>query len=93
MKYDYVFQMTCKPLLPSPCAYKNHWIITISSKWNIWKCKLLFPTDKLQQTRNNWLNFFFLGENGLVHSTVYHFNNIFSLHPTCNFLNPVFMKY
>ncbi len=26
-----------------------HWIITINGKMNVWKCKLIFPTDTLQQ--------------------------------------------
>ncbi len=28
---------------------KSHWIITINGKINVWKCKLIFPTDTLQQ--------------------------------------------
>ncbi len=28
---------------------KSHWIITINGKMNVWKCKLIFPTDTLQQ--------------------------------------------
>ncbi len=28
---------------------KSHWIITITCKMNVWKCKLIFPTDTLQQ--------------------------------------------
>ncbi len=28
---------------------KSHWIITINGKINIWTCKLVFPTDTLQQ--------------------------------------------
>ncbi len=31
-----------------PCV-KSHWIITINGKMNVWKCKLIFPTDTLQQ--------------------------------------------
>ncbi len=26
-----------------------HWIITINGKMNVWKCKLIFPIDTLQQ--------------------------------------------
>ncbi len=26
-----------------------HWIITTNSKINVWKCKLIFPTETLQQ--------------------------------------------
>ncbi len=26
-----------------------HWIITINGKINVWKCKLIFPPDTLQQ--------------------------------------------
>ncbi len=29
---------------------KSHWIIRINGKINVWKCKLIFPTDTLQQT-------------------------------------------
>ncbi len=28
---------------------KSHWIITINGKINVWKCKLIFSTDTLQQ--------------------------------------------
>ncbi len=28
---------------------KNLWIITINGKLNVWKCKLIFPTDSLEQ--------------------------------------------
>ncbi len=31
------------------CKQKSHWIITINGKINVWKCKLIFPTDTLQQ--------------------------------------------
>ncbi len=27
----------------------SHWIITINGKMNVWKCKLIFPTDTLQR--------------------------------------------
>ncbi len=30
-------------------SQKSHWIITINGKMNVWKCKLIFPTDTLQQ--------------------------------------------
>ncbi len=26
---------------------KSNWIITINGKMNVWKCKLIFPTDTL----------------------------------------------
>jgi len=32
-------------LSESLCIHKFHWIITI----NVWKCKLVFPTETLQQ--------------------------------------------
>ncbi len=28
---------------------KSHWIININGKINVWKCKLIFPNDALQQ--------------------------------------------
>ncbi len=36
-------------LSDSLCKQKTHWIITINGKMNVWKCKLIFPTDTLQQ--------------------------------------------
>ncbi len=33
----------------SLCKQKSHWIITINGKMNVWTCKLIFPTDTLQQ--------------------------------------------
>ncbi len=33
----------------SLCKQKSHWIITINSKMNVCKCKLIFSTDTLQQ--------------------------------------------
>ncbi len=36
-------------LLSDSCKQKSHWIITINGKINVWKCKLIFPTDTLQQ--------------------------------------------
>ncbi len=30
-------------------AQKYHWIITINGQMNVWKCKLIFLTDTLQQ--------------------------------------------
>ncbi len=33
----------------SLCTLKSHWIITINCKINVWKCKLIFPTETLQQ--------------------------------------------
>ncbi len=34
-------------------AQKYHWIITINGKMNVWKCKLIFPTDTTAKDRNN----------------------------------------
>ncbi len=28
---------------------KSHWLVTINGKMYVWKCKLIFPTDTLQQ--------------------------------------------
>ncbi len=37
-------------LSDSLCKQKSHWIIiTINGKMNVWKYKLIFPTDTLQQ--------------------------------------------
>ncbi|KAI2646959.1 NADH-quinone oxidoreductase subunit I [Labeo rohita] len=36
-------------LSDSLCKQKSHWIITINGKQNVWKCNLIFPTDRLQQ--------------------------------------------
>ncbi len=36
-------------LSDSLCKQKSHWIITINGKMNVWKCKLIFPMDTLQQ--------------------------------------------
>ncbi len=36
-------------LSDSLCKQKSHWIITINGKMNVWKCKLILPTDTLQQ--------------------------------------------
>ncbi len=36
-------------LSDSLCKQKSHWIITINGKSNVWKCKLIFPTDTLQR--------------------------------------------
>ncbi len=36
-------------LSDSLCKQKSQWIITINGKMNVWKCKLIFPTDILQQ--------------------------------------------
>ncbi len=30
-------------------SLKSHWIVTINAKMHVWKCKLIFPTDTLQQ--------------------------------------------
>ncbi len=48
---------------------KSHWIITVNGKMNVWKCKLIFPTDTLQQkTEIIDLKPFLTGENtsGLI---------------------------
>ncbi len=46
---------------------KSHWIITINGKMNVWKCKLIFPTDTLQpKIEITDLNPFLAGENMLV---------------------------
>ncbi len=31
------------------CKQIYHWIIRINDKMNVWKCKLIFPTNTLQQ--------------------------------------------
>ncbi len=36
-------------VVDSLCKQKSHWILTINGKMNVWKCKLIFPTDTLQQ--------------------------------------------
>ncbi len=36
-------------LTDSLCKQKSHWVITINGKINVWKCKLIFPTDTLHQ--------------------------------------------
>ncbi len=62
--YIYIYnEHTVK--LPYPdsdslCKQTSHWIITINGKMNVWKCKLIFLTDTLQQKRNNWLKTIFL---------------------------------
>ncbi len=33
----------------SLCKLKSHWITTINGKIYVWKCKLIFPTDTVQQ--------------------------------------------
>ncbi len=51
----------------SLCKQKSHWIITINGKMNVWKCKLIFPTDTLQQKIEiTYLNHFLAGENTSV---------------------------
>ncbi len=36
-------------LLPdSVCKQNSHWITKMNGKMNVWKCKLIFPTDTLQ---------------------------------------------
>jgi len=42
----------------TPCTY---WIITFNGKVNVWKCKLIFPTNTANYT-NNCLNTIFVGE-------------------------------
>ncbi len=64
-------------LSDSLCKQKSYWIITINGKNNVWKCKLLFPADTLQQKIEiTDLKPFFVGENTsgprLLHSTVYY---------------------
>ncbi len=54
-------------LSDSLCKQKSHWIITINGKINVWKCKLIFPTDILQQKIEiTYLNHFLAGENTSV---------------------------
>ncbi len=36
-------------LSDSLCKQKSHWTITIKGKKNVWKCKLIFAPDTLQQ--------------------------------------------
>ncbi len=36
-------------LSDSLCKQKSHCIITINGKMKVWKCKLIFPSDTLQQ--------------------------------------------
>ncbi len=31
------------------CRQTSHWIIIINGKMKVWKCKLIFPIDTLQQ--------------------------------------------
>ncbi len=51
-------------LLDSLCKQKSYCIITINDKINVWKCKLIFPTDSLQQKIDKTdLNNFLAGEN------------------------------
>ncbi len=47
---------------------KSHWIITINGKMNVCKCKLIFPTDTLQQKIEitDLKNIFLAGENTSV---------------------------
>ncbi len=46
---------------------KSHWIITINGKINVWKCKLILPTDTLQQEIEiTNLKLFLAGENTSV---------------------------
>ncbi len=46
---------------------KSHWIITIIGKINVWKCKLIFPIDTLQQKIEiTDLKSFLAGENTSV---------------------------
>ncbi len=54
-------------LSDSLCKKIPHWIITINGKINVWKCKLIFPTDTLQQKIEiTDLNPFLAGENTSV---------------------------
>ncbi len=36
-------------LWDSSYKHKSHWIITVNGKMNVWKYKLIFPTDTLQK--------------------------------------------
>ncbi len=68
---------------------KYHWIITINGKINVWKCKLIFPTDTRQQkTEITDLKPFLAAENTsviiILSTTVYKKRN--SLHIDCNVL-------
>ncbi len=54
-------------LSDSLCKQKSHWIITFIGKINVWKCKIIFPTDTLQQKiKITDLKPFLAGENTSV---------------------------
>ncbi len=54
-------------LSDSLCKLQSHWIIAINSEMNVWKCKLIFPTDTLQQKIDiTDLKPFLAGENSSV---------------------------
>ncbi len=48
---------------------QSHQIITINGKMNFWECKLIFPTDKLQQTIES-MYFLLVKIRRLLHSSV-----------------------
>ncbi len=65
------------------CKQKSHWIITSNGKMNVWKCKLIFPTDTLQQkTEIIYLKPFLAGENTsvlIILATTVHSQNFTEL--------------
>ncbi len=73
-------------------SLKYHWIVTINAKMHVWKCKLIFPTDTLQQKIEvTDLNPFLVGTCGLrlLHSTVYIFNTALNkLFTTVMYIGP-----
>ncbi len=55
---------------------ESHWIITNNGKINVWKCKLIFPTDTLlQKIETTDFKPFLAGDSTsglrLLHSTLY----------------------
>ncbi len=64
-------------LLSDSLCKKSHWIITINGQMNVWKCKLIFPTDTLQQKieRTDLKPFFswwkYLCSNNFGHHCIY----------------------
>ncbi len=49
------------------CKQQSHWIITINGQMNVCKCKMIFPTDTLQQKIDiTDLKLFLAGENTSV---------------------------
>ncbi len=46
----FISRQTDDEQITSLCgAQTSHWVITINGKINVWKCKVIFPTDTLQQ--------------------------------------------